>query len=41
MVSGTLVEPIIHGRGLYQGDPISPYIFILCVEGFSALIRDA
>lgn len=39
LLGGNLMSPIILRRGIRRGDPLSPYLFILCLEGLSVLIK--
>ena len=38
-INGKLKGHIIPSRGIRLGNPLSPYIFLLCAEGLLALIQ--
>ena len=39
LINGEPKGRIVPTRGLRQGDPISPYLFLLCEGGLSAMLR--
>ena len=41
LINGVAYGSIIPTRGLHRGDPLSSYLFLLCVDGLSSLINNA
>lgn len=41
LINGQLGAQLLPSRGLCQGDLISPYLYLICVEGLSFLLNEA
>ena len=37
-INGKAYGNITPSRGIHQGDPLSPYLFLICAEGFTSLL---
>ncbi|XP_068474709.1 secreted RxLR effector protein 78-like [Phaseolus vulgaris] len=41
LVNGSPTEEFIPSRGLRQGDPLAPFLFLVVAEGLTGLVREA
>ena len=40
LFNGEVLDPILPSKGIRQGDPLSPYLFIICMDFLGQLIED-
>lgn len=41
LINGSSHRYVLPSRGIRQGDPLSPYLFVLCAEGLSAMLHES
>jgi hypothetical protein len=41
LLNGIAGEPIVHGRGLQQGDPLSPLLLVLAIDPITQILEEA
>jgi len=41
LVNGSLTSEFKSSRGLRQGEPLAPFLFLIVVEGLNGLVRQA
>ena len=41
LINGSPTEEFISSRGLRQGDPMTPFLFLVVAEGLAGLVRQA